>query len=115
MTWHDKELVFRSNSWELGWFKTPEVVMLTEKIVTEIVNAKWIKTNKILHCDISREHFPFDYQIEEKLIWVDSEGYLNSDWEFLDSKEDYDRLSFELWQYIAKYSNITFKWLIKKY
>ena len=108
--WRSSRLIFRSNSWKKWWFNTPEIVMLSEKIITDIVATLWVKTNKILHVDISRKVFPFDYQIEEELVWVDPEKYIDNQGHFLDNMEDYDRLSYELWQNIAKYSEIKFTW-----
>lgn len=108
--WQEKELVFRSNSWVLLWFEDREIIMFWEKIITDLVSRIWVRTNKILEVDISREKYQFDYQIEEKLIWVDPERYIDENWKFLDSKEKYDQLSFELWQAIAKYSNLKFVW-----
>lgn len=111
--WKNWRLIFRSNSWEKGWFKTPEIVMLTEKYVTDIVNTSWVNTNKIIKVDISRKNFPFDYQIEEEIIWIDPEKYIDSDWKFLWTQKEYEKMTFELWQSIAKYSNIKFErfWL----
>ncbi len=108
--WKKDRLVFRSNSWKKGWFEEPEIVMQSEKIITDLVSEKWVSTNKIIKVDISRKYFPFDYQIEEELIWVDPEKYIDESWKFLDKKEDYDRLSYELWQSVAKYSQIKFSW-----
>ena len=77
IVWRNDRLVFRPNSWEKWWFSSPEIVMLSEKIITDIVGTLWVKTNKILYVDISRKNFPFDYQIEEELIWVDPERYID--------------------------------------
>lgn len=110
IVWRNTRLVFRSNSWKEWWFNKPEVVMLSEKIITDIVRTLWVKTNNIIHVDISRKDFSFDYQIEEELIWVDPEIYLNEDENFIDTKENYDTLSYELWQSIAKYSELKFDW-----
>ena len=108
--WRKDKLVFRSNSWEKWWFTKPEIVMLSEKIVTDIVSTLWVLTNKILHVDISRKTFPFDYQIEEKLKWVDPENFIDKNWKFLHHKDNYDTMSYELWQSIAEYSDIKFSW-----
>lgn len=90
IVWRNDRLVFRSNSWEKWLFSSPEVVMLSEKIITDIVSTLWVKTNKILHVDISRKNFPFDYQIEEELIWVDPEIYIDKEGNFIDTKLDYE-------------------------
>lgn len=50
-----KPLVLRANT---GWGE-PEIVMLTEKLVTDKVLELGLKTNKILVVDVSRKSFPF--------------------------------------------------------
>jgi len=105
-----ERLVFRANAGKKWGFYSPEVSMLTEKIVTDTVKSLWIATNKVLHVDISRSRFPFDYQIEEELIWVDPERHINEKWDFLWEKEEYDALSFELGAAIAAYSEIKYEW-----
>ena len=59
----EQPLVFRANAGH----GEPEVVMLTEKLVTDKVLEIGLKTNKILHVDVSRKDFPFDFQIQEML------------------------------------------------
>jgi len=92
------ELVFRANT----GFGKPETVMLTEKLITEKVAEFGVPTNIILHADVSRKDFPFDFQIQEVLKGNDPEQ--KNDWK----KEDYDILSFELGQAIAKIHSIKF-------
>ena len=108
--WEKQTLIFRANWWDKWWFNTPEISMLAEKIITHAVKVLWVSTNTILAVDISRKYFPFDYQIEEVLKWEDPERYLDDNGSFLWSKEDYDSMSFELWQAIAKYSDIKYSW-----
>ena len=103
-----QRLVFRANAGEKGGFLKPEITMLSEKIITDAVRALWVATNNILHVDISRDNFPFDYQIEELLVWEDPERYLDDSGRFLWGKEAYDQMSYELWQAIAKYSTIKY-------
>ncbi len=110
IVWKKDRLVFRSNSWDKWGFIKPEIVMLSEKLITDKVLEIWVSTNKILFVDISRKYFPFDYQIEEELLWVDPEKYIDNYSKFLGKKEDYDKLSYELWQSVAKYSDIKFNW-----
>jgi hypothetical protein len=90
-------LVFRANN----GFGMPEVVMLTEKLVTDQVLSMRLTTNKILYVDVSRKHYPFDFQVQEDLGGVDPEV------NFPDTQKEYDQLSFELGQYIAKLSEFT--------
>jgi hypothetical protein len=82
--------------------------MFWEKLITDLVSDVWVETNRILQVDISRKVYPFDYQIEEKLTWVDPEIYIDERWNFLDWKGAYDKISFALWQAIARYSNLKF-------
>jgi hypothetical protein len=111
--WEEKTLVFRGNSWEKWGFQKPEVIMLWEKLVTDLVLSTWVVTNRILQVDISRKEVPFDYQIEEKLFWIDPEIYIDENGNFLGWQKNYDKMSFELWQAIAKYSSLEFEkfWL----
>ena len=103
-----RKLVFRANAWKKWGFDTPEISMLSEKIITDAVRKMNISTNNILYVDISRILFPFDYQIEEVLEGVDPEQYIDSEGNFRDSREDYDRMSYQLWQTIAKYSELRY-------
>lgn len=91
-----KPLVFRANT----GFGERETVMLTEKLITDLVLAQGLATNKVLHVDISRGTFPFDFQIQEFIDGTDPEVH------FPDSQTEYDQLSFELGQYIARLSDI---------
>lgn len=93
-----RDLVLRAN---LGPEK-PETVLLTEKLLTEKVAASGIPTNKIVYVDISRKKYPFDFQIQEKFEGLDPEI------KFIGAQKDYDRISFQLGQIIAKMSNISF-------
>lgn len=95
----DNPLIFRAN---LGFNKIPEVVMKAEKLICDKVLKLNIPTNKVLYVDISRKKYPFDFQIQECLIGNDIEN------NFKDTKEVYDKLSFDLGVYIAKYSQIKF-------
>lgn len=92
-------LVFRAN---LGFNKKPEVIMLVEKLVTDDVAKVGVPTNKVLYVDVSRKVYPFDFQIEEALIGEDLEDH------FKGTQEEYDRLSFELGQLVAKIHTITY-------
>ena len=96
---NSRPLVLRAN---LG-FGEPEVVMLVEKLVTDAVTAIGIPTNHIAYVDVSRKFFPFDFQIEEKLIGEDLENH------FSGSQKEYDRLSFELGSLLAKVHTIKYE------
>lgn len=82
--------------------KKPEVNLLIEKLIAEKVKKAGIKTNEIIYVDISRKKYPFDFQIQEKLAGLDPEIVFEGD------RKDYDRISFQLGQTIAKLSEITF-------
>lgn len=96
--YNHKDLVFRAN---LGTDK-PEIQLLKEKVIADLVLKNDIPSNKILHVDISREKYPFDFQIQEKFEGLDAEKVFNG------SKEDYDKYSFDIGQIIAKMGDISF-------
>jgi len=93
----EKPLILRANT---GWGE-PEVVMLTEKLVTDKVLELGLLTNKVLYVDVSRKYFSFDYQIQEDV------GGLDPEVNFPDSQTEYDQLSFDLGVYIAKLQEFT--------
>ena len=92
-------LVFRAN---LGFNPNPETVMLTEKLICDDVDKIEVPTNIVLHVDISRNKYPFDFQIQEMLIGNDLEDH------FKGSKKEYDQMSYDLGVYIAKYHQLTY-------
>ncbi len=94
-----EELVLRANT---GINVTPEKVMVIESLITKEVSRLGLKTNEILHVDVSRSIFPFDFQIQRKLLGKDPEI------EFKGSKEEYGRLSYQLGEYIARYHELQF-------
>jgi len=97
-----KSLVFRAN---LGFNKKPETVMKAEQLICQKVTKINIPTNKVLYVDTSRLQYSFDFQIQECLIGSDIEN------NFKGTKEEYDKLSFDLGKYIAIYSKIQLdKW-----
>lgn len=95
----DKPLVFRAN---LGFNKKHEVIMLVEKLVTDDVSEIGVPTNKILYVDVSRKRYHFDFQIEEALEGEDLEDHFNG------TKEEYDNISFELGQLVAKMHTLSY-------
>ncbi len=95
-----KPYVLRAN---LGVNKIPEYVMKTEKMITDLVRKTGVPTNTVLHVDISRDTFPFDFQIQECLDGADVEHH------FSGTKEEYDNISYTLGKYIAMYSKISFE------
>jgi len=95
---YKKPLVLRAN---LG-LNQPEIIMQIEKLITNAVLKINVPTNKILFVDVSRNFFPFDFQIEEKLEGNDLEN------NFQGTQKEYNAMSFELGQYIAQYHQLTF-------
>lgn len=91
-----RDLVFRANV----SIPKPEVVMLTEKIITDLAASKGIPTNRVVHVDVSRAKYPFDFQIQEKLGGIDPED------EFKGTKDEYEQFTFETGQAIAKMAAI---------
>lgn len=94
-----RDLVFRANI----NMPEPEVEMLVEKLITDLLATKGITTNRILHVDISRAKYPFDFTIQERLGGIDPED------EFDGTEEEYDQFNFETGQAIAKLSEIKLK------
>jgi fructosamine-3-kinase len=92
-------LIFRANS---GINPEPEVVMEVEKLITDRIAKEGIPTNRVLSVDVSRDKYAFDFQIQEMLEGKDLEDY------FTGTREEYDELSFQIGQIIAKLSKITF-------
>lgn len=92
-------LVFRAN---LGFNKKPEAVMKVEQLICLQVEKRRVPTNKVLYVDISRKSYPFDFQIQECLVGSDIEN------NFKGTRQEYDRLSYDLGTYIAMYSQIKF-------
>jgi aminoglycoside phosphotransferase (APT) family kinase protein len=91
-----RDLVFRANI----NIPEPEIEMLTEKLITDLVDKQGIATNKIIYVDISRKKYNFDFTIQERLGGIDPED------EFNGTKEEYDQFNFETGQAIAKLSQI---------
>lgn len=92
------EFILRAN---LG-FSEPESMMMVEKLVTEKVAELGVPVNTIRFVDVSRKKFPFDFQIEERLIGQDIETYFHG------TREEYDRLSYELGEYVARFHALDF-------
>lgn len=93
-----KDYCFRAN---LGNEK-PEIELIIEKLVSDLARKNGIKSNNILHVDCTRKKYAFDFQIQEKLIGE------NPEHNFRGTQKDYDKISFELGQIIAKLSLVTF-------
>ncbi|MDP1721824.1 MAG: aminoglycoside phosphotransferase family protein [Candidatus Gottesmanbacteria bacterium] len=81
----------------------PEMEMKLEQLITEKVAVLDIPVNHIIHVDISRKVFPFDFQIQEVLSGGDLEDH------FTGTKDEYDRMSFALGQYVARLGDIQLK------
>ncbi len=88
-----EELVFRSNT---GWNKLPEVVLVSEKLATDVARRHGVPTNEIIYVDISRRHVPFDFQIQKAVPGLDLEDHFSGD------KATYDKMSFQLGTMLAK-------------
>lgn len=94
-----KPLVLRAN---LGFNQEPETVMLVEKIVTDQVAKLGVPTNIVRFVDVSRRHLPFDFQIQEMLVGQDLEDHFHG------TKEEYDRMSFDLGAYVVQYDQLQY-------
>ena len=95
-----EELVFRAN---LGVNPRPEIVMLVEQLVTDQVAAIGVPTNRVLQVNISRQNYPFDYQIQEKIVGNELEDHFHG------TQEEYDAMSYELGILIAKLGELTYE------
>lgn len=96
----NEQLIFRAN---LGFNKTPEMVMKAEKLICEEVTKLHVPTNTVIYVDVSRKMYPFDFQIQECLKGSDIEN------NFTGTREAYDKLSYDLGSYIATYTQIRFE------
>ncbi len=94
-----KQFLLRANS----NIPVPEIEMKLEQVITERVAPLDVPVNHILHVDISRKAFPFDFQIQEVLAGADLEDH------FSGSKDEYDRMSFALGQYVARFGVLQFE------
>ena len=86
-----RPVVIRAN---IGW-GAPERYMQIEKLITDQVASHGIPVNRILHVDISRNQYPFDYQIQDMLEGHDIEGHFHG------TRDEYDQLSFDLGRYVG--------------
>ncbi len=93
-----RPVVIRAN---IGWGK-PETYMAIEKLITDQVATIGVPVNRILYVDVSREHYPFDYQIQDMLDGSDIEG------NFHGNRTEYDQLSFDIGRYVAMWGELTF-------
>jgi aminoglycoside phosphotransferase (APT) family kinase protein len=96
---YKEELVLRANT---GINPEPEGVMEVERLITKQVAGLGLVTNEIIYADISRQHFPFDFQIQKKLRGRDPEVSFDG------TQKDYDRLSYQLGEYVAKYHSLEY-------
>ncbi|MBI3576703.1 aminoglycoside phosphotransferase family protein [Candidatus Gottesmanbacteria bacterium] len=90
-------LLLRAN---IGGFQ-PEIEMKTEQLISDKARAFGVLTNKIIYVDISRKKLPFDFQIQEVLPGQDMEDHFDG------TKEQYDKISFILGTYVAKFEELT--------
>ncbi len=82
--------------------RIPEYYMLIEKRITDQVATLSVPVNRILHVDVSRSVYPFDYQIQDML-----EGVIIED-HFHGTRTDYDQISFDLGRYVAMWGDLSF-------
>ncbi|MFZ2152588.1 MAG: aminoglycoside phosphotransferase family protein [Microgenomates group bacterium] len=87
-----RDLVLRANH----ALTTPEYYMDWEREIASQFEAIGVHSVPILYSDTSRQFFPFDYQIIEKLSGKD----LELEWE--GTQDNYNQLSFDLGQIFAK-------------
>ncbi len=95
-TQDNHEYCFRAN---LG-NESPEIELLIEKLVADLVKKAGVPSNTIIHVDCSRQKYQFDFQIQEKISGKTPEH------NFQGTQQDYDKLSFELGQIIGKLSTV---------
>jgi hypothetical protein len=96
---YPEEVVLRSN---LGMNEIPEGVMEVEKLITKDLKKIGLRTNQIIFSDVSRINFPFDFQIQTKLNGLDPEVSFNG------SRRDYDKISYQLGEYVARYHQLQY-------
>ena len=94
-----RPVVIRANIWH----GEPERYMLVEKLITDEVATLGVPVNRILHVDISRSRYPFDYQIQDALEGVDIEDHFHG------RRIGYDQLSFDLGRYVAMWGDVSFE------
>ncbi len=94
-----RPVVIRAN---IGWGE-PERYMLVEKLITDQVASHRIPVNRILHVDISRQSYAFDYQIQEMLEGDDVEGHFHG------TRAEYDQLSFDLGRYVGLWGELEYE------
>ncbi|HLD25365.1 MAG TPA: phosphotransferase [Patescibacteria group bacterium] len=95
----ERQVVIRAN---IG-IGEPEYYMLMEKLITDEVATVGVPVNRILHVDISRSIFPFDFQIQDCLDGVDLEN------NFHGTRSDYDQMSFDLGRFVAMWGDLSFE------
>lgn len=95
----NEQYLLRANS----HITVPEIEMKLEELITKKVALLGVPVNHILHVDISRTHFPFDFQIQEVLAGADLEDHFGG------NKDAYDRMSFALGQYVARFGALQFE------
>ncbi len=94
-----RPVVIRAN---IGWGK-PETYMAVEKLITDQVATIGVSVNRILYVDVSREFYPFDYQIQDMLDGSDIEG------NFHGTRMDYDQISFDLGVSVATWGELEYE------
>lgn len=95
----ERPVVIRAN---IGWGK-PETYMQVEKLITDQVATIGVPVNRILFVDVSRELYPFDYQIQDMLDGADIEG------NFHGTRTAYDQLSFDIGVSVATWGELSYE------
>lgn len=95
----DEEFIFRAN---IG-YGAPELVLEREKLMTDLARNAGVPVNEIMYVDISRQHVPFDFQIQRKVAGEDLED------NFTGSQEVYDSLSVQLGEITARLHKVQLK------
>lgn len=93
-----RPVVLRAN---IGWGE-PERYMQVEKLITDQVASTGVPVNRILHVDVSRSEYPFDFQIQDMLEGADIERAFHG------TRTEYDQLSFDLGAAIARWGTLKY-------
>jgi len=93
-----RPVILRTN---IGWGNS-ETYMLIEKLITDQVAILGVPVNRILHVDVSRSVYPFDYQIQDALEGTDIEDTFHG------TRTEYDQMSFDIGRYVAMWGDLSF-------
>ena len=88
----DEPVVFRSN---IGFSDSRESVLLAEKYMTDAARARGVACNEVIYVDLSRNHVPFDFQIQKLVPGADLEDH------FSGTEADYQALAVQIGEQTA--------------